>query len=104
MRRAILLFPFALVWAIPTSAGIIQVVQASFATGSDARAIQELSAYRASQGITPEYLEAFSWLARAEFQSGNYLPAEKFSQAIYTFSVVAVSLKPKNKETHLPTA
>ena len=48
--------------AIPAPAGIVQDVKASFATGSDARAIQELTAYRAAQGITPEYLEAFSWL------------------------------------------
>ncbi|MGZ4824242.1 MAG: TlpA disulfide reductase family protein, partial [Terriglobales bacterium] len=104
MRGRLLLVPCALAWAIPASAGIIQVVQASFATGSDARAIQELSAYRASQGITPEYLEAFSWLARAEFQSGNYLPAEKFSQAIYTFSVEQLKKQPLDKEPHLPTA
>ena len=104
MRGRLLLVPFALVWAIPASAGIIQVVQASFATGSDARAIQELSAYRASQGITPEYLEAFSWLARAEFESRNYLPAEKFSQAIYTFSVEQLKKQPLDKEPHLPTA
>jgi len=104
MHRRFILVPFALVWSIPLSAGIIQVVQASFATGSDARAIQELSAYRASQGITPEYLEAFSWLARAEFQSGNYLPAEKFSQAIYAFSVEQLKKQPLDKEPHLATA
>ena len=40
-------------------------------------------AYRAAQGITPEYLEAFSWLTRAEFESHNYPAAEKFAQGIY---------------------
>jgi thiol-disulfide isomerase/thioredoxin len=104
MRRYLLPVVFAMAPVIPVSAGIIQVVQASFATGSDARAIQELTAYRASQGITPEYLEAFSWLARAEFQSHNYPPAEKFAQAIYSFSVELLKKRPFDSEPHLPTA
>jgi thiol-disulfide isomerase/thioredoxin len=90
--------------AIPASAGIIQDVRASFATGSDARAIQELRAYRTSQGVTPEYLEAFSWLARAEFDSRNYVPAEKFAQEIYSLSAEQLKKRPLDREPHLPMA
>ena len=90
--------------AIPAPAGIIQDVLASFTTGSDARAIQELRTYSASQGVTPEYLEAFSWLDRAEFDSRNYLPAEKFAEEIYSLSMEQLKKRPLDRETHLPIA
>ncbi len=90
--------------AIPASAGIVETVRASFATGSDARAIQELSSYRAAQGITPEYLEAFSWLTRAEFESHNYAAAEKFAQGIYTQATELLKKRPLDREPHLPLA
>ena len=104
MRLQLIFIPLLLSVAIPAPAGIVQDVLASFSTGSDARAIQQLSAYRASQGITPEYLEAFSWLARAEFESHNYAPAEKFAQTIYTQSAEQLKKRPLDREPHLPLA
>ena len=90
--------------AISASAGIVETVRASFATGSDARAIQELRAYRASRGITPEYLEAVSWLARAELASRNYAPAESFARDIYAASLEQLKNRPLDREPHLPIA
>lgn len=104
MRLRLLFIALLPALAIPASAGIIETVRASFATGSDARAIQELSTYRAAQGVTPEYLEAFSWLARAEFQSRNYAPAEKFAQEIYVQSAEQLKKRPLDREPHLPLA
>ena len=104
MRLRLLFIPLVLLVAIPLPAGIVQDVMASFATGSDARAIQALSAYRAAQGITPEYLEAFSWLTRAEFESRNYAAAEKFAQGIYAQSTELLKKRPLDSEPHLPLA
>jgi len=104
MRLRLLFIPLMLLVAIPLPAGIVQDVMASFATGSDARAIQALSAYRAAQGITPEYLEAFSWLTRAEFESRNYAAAEKFAQGIYAQSTELLKKRPLDSEPHLPLA
>jgi len=104
MRLRLLYIPLVLLVALPVPAGIVQDVLASFASGSDARAIQALSAYRAAQGITPEYLEAFSWLARAEFESRNYAAAEKFAQEIYTQSTALLKKRPLDREPHLPLA
>src|SRR6266446_4540937 len=86
------------------SGGIIETVRASFATGSDARAIQELRAYRTSRGSTPEYLEAFSWLARAELDSHNYAPADSFAQVVYALSVAQLKKRPLDAEPRLPIA
>jgi len=104
MRLRLLYIPLVLLVALPVPAGIVQDVLASFATGSDARAIQALSAYRAAQGITPEYLEAFSWLTRAEFESRNYAAAEKFAQGIYAQSTELLKKRPLDSEPHLPLA
>jgi thiol-disulfide isomerase/thioredoxin len=104
MVRRLLPISLLLTFAIPAPAGIVQDVLDSFATGSDARAIQELTTYRAAQGITPEYLEAFSWLTRAEFQSHNYPAAEKFAQGVYAQSVEMLKQRPLDREPHLPLA
>ena len=64
--------------------------------------MQELSAYRAAQGVTPEYLEAFSWLARAEFESHNYAAAEKYSQGIYAQSTEHVEETPARPRAASP--
>jgi thiol-disulfide isomerase/thioredoxin len=104
MQRRLLPISLLLTLAIPAPAGIVQDVLDSFATGSDARAIQELTAYRAAQGITPEYLEAFSWLTRAEFKSHNYAAAEKFAQGIYAQSTEMLKKRPLDRESHLPLA
>ena len=104
MLRRLLSISVLLVLAIPAPAGVVQDVRASFATGSDARAIQILSAYRAAQGVSPEYLEAFSWLTRAEFESHNYPAAEKFAQAIYAQSTELLKKRPLDREPHLPLA
>src|SRR6185295_6495504 len=104
MRARPLLLPFALSLGISASAGIIETVRASFATGSDASAIQQLRAYRTSRGITPEYLEAVSWLARAELASRNYAPAEMFARDIYAASIGQLKSRPLDREPHLPMA
>jgi len=103
MRRFLPL-PLLLAVTIPASAGIVQDVLASFATGSDARALQELRTYRASLGVTPEYLEAYSWLARVELDSHNYAPAESFAQEIYMLSGKQLKKRPLDREPHLPLA
>ena len=90
--------------AVTASGGIIETVRASFATGSDARAIQELRAYRTSHGSTPEYLEAFSWLARAELDSHNYAPAETFALEVHALSVEQLKKRTLDREPHLPIA
>ena len=104
MQRRLLPISLLLLVAIPLPAGIVQDVLASFKTGSDARAIQLLTAYRAAQGITPEYLEAFSWLTRAEFESHNYPAAEKFAQGVYAQSTEMLKKRPLDGEPHLPLA
>jgi thiol-disulfide isomerase/thioredoxin len=104
MRAYLLALPLLLAPALSAGAGIVDAVRASFATGSDALAMQQLRAYRASQGITPEFLEAESWLARAELVSRNYPQAESFARDIYTAAAQQLKNRPLDREPHLPIA
>ena len=101
MRLRIFTFSMAIAAG---AAGIVETVTASFATGSDAKAIQELRAYRTARGVTPEYLEALSWLARAELSSRNFGPADQFAQETYAQSLEQLKRRPLDREPHLPLA
>jgi len=85
-------------------AGIIETVNAALAAGSEAGALQQLRSYRAARGVTPEYLEAESWLARAELSSRRYPQAEQFAQETYDLAVGFLKNRPLDREPHLPTA
>jgi thiol-disulfide isomerase/thioredoxin len=104
MRTRVLILLLALALAVSAAAGIVETVRASFATGSDARAIQELRAYRTARGVTPEYLEALSWLARAELDSRNDAAAETFARETYDQSMEQLKKRPLDREPHLPIA
>lgn len=94
----------ALALAASASAGVIENVQAALSQGSESRAIAELRTYSASHGATPELLEAMSWLARAEFQSRNYAPAQAYAQQVYDLCVAQLKKRPLDQEPHLPIA
>jgi thiol-disulfide isomerase/thioredoxin len=104
MRTRILTLLLALALRVCAAPGIVETVRASFATGSDARALQELRAYRTARGVTPEYLEALSWLARAELDSRNQAAAETFARETYDRSMEQLKQRPLDREPHLPMA
>ena len=94
----------ALVLAASASAGVVEDVMAALSQGSESRAIAELRTYSASHGATPELLEAMSWLARAELQSGNYAAAQGYSQQTYDLCMAQLKKRPLDREPHLPIA
>ena len=85
-------------------AGIVDSVGAALSAGSEAGAIQQLNAYRSTRGVTPEYLEAESWLARAELISRRYAQAAQFAQDTHDLSVGLLKNRPLDREPHLPIA
>src|SRR5262245_46295639 len=54
----------ALLVPVTARAGIIEDVRAQVGQNSYSAAESELRDYRGRHGITPEYLEAYSWVAR----------------------------------------
>ena len=92
------------VLALAATPPIVSAVLESFKSGSDAQALAMLASFRTSNGVTPEYLEALSWVARAHFSSRNYPTAEKLAQEVYTNSQDQLKKRPLDREPHLPLA
>lgn len=69
MRYKVLL----IVLALSTSAwaGIVEDVRLSLMQNNFPAAEAELNSYRSARGVTPEYLEAYSWLGRAALDAGQ---------------------------------
>jgi thiol-disulfide isomerase/thioredoxin len=106
MRLKALLIVFAVALALSASAraGIVEDVRVSLMRNNSSAAEAELDSYRGARGVTPEYLEAYSWLARAALDAGQYDEAAAYAKQ--TRSLVAEQLKtrPLDAEPHLPEA
>lgn len=85
-------------------AGISDDVREALSRGSVSSAEAELKSYRASQGITPDYVEAISWMARASLQSHQLDRAETYAKQAESLSRQLLAKRPLDVEPHLPTA
>jgi thiol-disulfide isomerase/thioredoxin len=85
-------------------AGIVDDVRGALADNGFAAAEKLLQSYRATNGVTPEYIEAYSWQARAALSNQEYGPATAFAKE--TQAMVADRLKTHklDEESHLPMA
>jgi thiol-disulfide isomerase/thioredoxin len=70
---------FLLTIGLSASPLVIDVRQ-SLARADFPRATELVRAYRASNGVTPEAVEALSWIARGEFARKNLVQADKLAQ------------------------
>ncbi|MEQ1945575.1 MAG: redoxin family protein [Bryobacteraceae bacterium] len=95
---------FLPLFAALASAGVIEDVREAIAKSGDAAAIQKLQAYRTSQGVTAEYLEAFSWLARAQYAAKRYPQAAQTAEEVYDLCLAELKKRPLDREKHLPIA
>ncbi|MEQ1886267.1 MAG: TlpA disulfide reductase family protein [Bryobacteraceae bacterium] len=86
------------------SAGIIEDVREAIAKSGEAATVQKLQSYRTSQGITAEYLEAFSWLARAQYNAKRYAQAAQTAEEVYDLCRAELKKRPLDSERHLPIA
>lgn len=82
MRVALPVLVLALLPAAD-AAGLVAGVKQSLALNNLPAAVEMVRAYRASRGVTPEAVEALSWIARAELAHRNPVQADKYAQEIY---------------------
>jgi thiol-disulfide isomerase/thioredoxin len=102
-----LLIPIVLVLIVlagPAWAGIVQDVRGTLAQNSFSAAEAELKAYRAQNGITPEYIEGFSWMARAALSAGNYDQAAAYAKQTKALALDQLKQRSLDAEPHLPIA
>ncbi len=85
-------------------AGVVDDVRGALTQNNFSAAESTLNSYRSQHGVTPEYLEAYSWLAREALSQHQYDQAAEYAKQ--TKALVAEQLKqhPLDSEPHLPIA
>jgi thiol-disulfide isomerase/thioredoxin len=104
-RQASLFVLFLLLTvASPSLADVIDDVRNALAQGNLTLADQELQEYRAHHGVTPEYLEALSWLARTSATNHQMGAAEAYAKQTETFARQLLAKRALDAEPQLPIA
>jgi thiol-disulfide isomerase/thioredoxin len=88
----------------PAWAGIVEDVRTALAQDNFSAADSYLKSYRSSNGVTPEYAEAYSWMARAAFTARNYGQAAAYAKQTSTLVHEQLKQRPLDAEPHLPLA
>ena len=90
--------------AFTQTASLPAIVQASLASGNAAFAKQALAQYRKVRGVTPEYIEALSWLGRADLAAKDYAGAEQNAAEVRKLCLDQLTHRKLDAEPSLPTA
>jgi len=85
-------------------AGIVEDVQVAVSGGNLQVAETELQDYRAHHSATPEYLEALSWMARAQLSAKQLGPAESYAAQTENMALQMLQKRALDAEPHLPIA
>ena len=85
-------------------AGITDDVREALAQNNASAAESELQSYRTRQGVTPEYVEALSWMARAGLASHQLDRADTYAKQTEALSRQLLAKRPLDSEPHLPIA
>jgi thiol-disulfide isomerase/thioredoxin len=85
-------------------AGITDDVREALARNNASTAEAELQQYRRRQGVTPDYVEALSWMARSSLGSRQLDRAETYARQTETLSRQLLAKRPLDAEPHLPIA
>jgi thiol-disulfide isomerase/thioredoxin len=88
----------------PAWAGIVEDVRTALAQNSFSAAEADLKSYRAQNGVTPEYSEAYSWMARAALSARDYDQATAYAKQTTELAQEQLKKRPLDAEPHLPLA
>lgn len=83
---------------------VIGDVRESIDAGDFAHAERYVQNYRAKNGVTPEFLEALSWLARGLLDARQYEPAERYAAETRRLVLQKLPGHKMDEERHLPVA
>jgi thiol-disulfide isomerase/thioredoxin len=85
-------------------AGITDDVREALSRNNVSAAEAELQTYRGRQGVTLDYVEALSWMARADLLSHQLDRADNYAKQTETLSRQLLAKRPLDAEPHLPIA
>jgi thiol-disulfide isomerase/thioredoxin len=102
----LLLRSFAVSVALITFAwaGIVEDIRGALDQNNFAAANAELQSYLGQRGVTPEYVEAYSWLARAAFTTRQYDQAASYAKQTEALALGELKRRSLDAEPHLPIA
>ncbi|HKT90430.1 MAG TPA: TlpA disulfide reductase family protein, partial [Candidatus Sulfotelmatobacter sp.] len=103
MRSRIFLIWFCLTASIAW-AGIVDNVRYALAQNNFAAAESELDSYRSQRGVDAEYVDAFSWMARAALDQSQYDQAASYAKQTKALVLEQLKRRPLDAEPHLPNA
>jgi len=95
---------FVLLLSISAFAGIVDDVRGALAQNNFTAAESELSTYKTQRGVTPEYLEALSWMGRAALGMQQYPQAEGYARQTRTLAAQQLKNRKLDAEPQLPIA
>lgn len=90
--------------AVTAQAGIVENVRYLLAQNNFAAAEAQLASYRSQRGTDPEYLDAYSWLARAALDAGQYDQAAAYAKETKALAAEQLKTRAVDAEPHLPLA
>jgi len=93
-----------LIFSSLASAGIVEDVQIAISNGNFQLAETELQEYRAHHEATPEYLEALSWMARAQLGAKQLGPAQTYATQTENLVLQLLQKRQLDAEPRLPLA
>ena len=101
---AVVLAVVALVGVAAQPPAIITEVRGAIKANDFAAGDKLLAAYRTAHGITPDYLEALSWMGRGTLAAKNLDAAERYARDTYQQSIAMLKTRPLDQEPRLPIA
>ena len=102
MQLKIVLIP--LLAAAATAPDIVGDVRAAIAQNNFALGESLLQRYQTGQGVTPEMIEALSWLGRGALAAGQLDPADGYAERTRKLALEQLAHRKLDAETHLPLA
>jgi thiol-disulfide isomerase/thioredoxin len=100
----IVLFFATVLCSAAARADIVEDVRISLASGAFLQAEAQLNAYHTQVGVTPEYLEATSWLARGYLLNNHLDQAGAIARKTQELAVPLLKKRKLDAEPHLPVA
>jgi thiol-disulfide isomerase/thioredoxin len=104
MRICALLAVIGGVVAYAAAPTFVALVVGDLSAGNFAAAQKDLNLYRAAKGATPEYIEALSWVGRADLATHNFGAAQQNAAEVRRLCAVELTHHKLDAEPHLPLA
>jgi thiol-disulfide isomerase/thioredoxin len=91
-------------WGFAAWGQVIGDVREAIYQQDFARGDRYVQTYRARNGVTPELLEALSWLGRGALDAGQYDQADRYAAETRKLALEELAKRKMDDERHLPIA